>query len=241
MNERQNRLIRAAQSAVPFVASLQDPPLRVTQASKRLEQSLRDAREAWVAQIHAMNLRREPQISLSRAKKILLRQHLGPIIADGLEMFVGFPGIKETLRAPRIKDPPEKLLEAAERVWRFAEAHKQEFIDEGDYSPDFLEQFDLAIQNLDAAARADKGAARARYTQSTREVKDEIARVRRALDVLDARMHEAYLDDREKLKDWRHASRIPARLGRPKKRKPRFKGADSIEGAAQVTPDVTPS
>jgi hypothetical protein len=33
-------------------------------------------------------------------------------------------------------------------------------------------------------------------------------------------MTEAYLDDHETLQSWRRASRVPAKLGRPKKRKP---------------------
>lgn len=230
MNDRQDRLIRAAKSGILFTLNLENPPLRVTEAAKRLQETMREARSAIVKQFSAMKLRGAPHISLKLAKKILLRQHLGPIVADGLEVFAGLPGIKETLRPPRIKDTPEKLIEAAERVARFAETHKQEFIDNRDYSPDFLEQFDVAMRDLESAARADQGAARARYTQATLELKDAIARVRRALDVLDARMHEAYFADRHKLELWRRASRRPAKLGRPKKRKAPVKRTDHLEG-----------
>lgn len=67
-------------------------------------------------QIVAKNNRRAPHLSLNRAKTILLRKHLDPIAADGVEMFAGLPGIEESLRLPRIKDVPEKHLAAAERV-----------------------------------------------------------------------------------------------------------------------------
>lgn len=230
MNQRQNRLISAADAGIIHVVSLKDPPPRVTAAAKRLTEVVKEAKAAEQQQRKANYQRRAPQYSLNGAKRILFLKHLGPVVADGLEMFAGFPGIEETLRAPRVKDKPQKILEAAGRVRGFAEAHEQEFIDDRNYSPDFLEQFDLAMQNLEAAARADQGVARAKYSQATREMQDEIARVRRALGALDARMREAYLDDPKKLKLWRHASRMPAKRGRPKKRKPRGKRSDPGEG-----------
>jgi hypothetical protein len=220
MNERQYRVIRGGESAVIFARQLKSSPLRVTEAANRLEATLHDAKDADAKQLSAKKLRRAPHISLNRAKKILVRKHLDPIVADGLEMFAGLPGIKESLRLPRIKDAPAKHLQAAERVRRVAEEHEQEFIRDRNYSPDFLEQLDWAAQNLEAAARVEPGAARAQYTRATQHVKEEIARVRRALDVLDSRMTEAYLDDHETLQSWRRASRVPAKLGRPKKRKP---------------------
>lgn len=232
MNDKQDRLIRAAESGIIFFVNLENPPLRVAEAAKRLQETLREARAAILKQFSAMKLRGAPHISLKLAKEILLRQHLGPIVADGLEVFAGFPGVKETLRPPRIKDKPEKFLEAAERVARFAETHKQEFIENRNYSPDFLEQLELAVRDLESAASADPGTGRARYSQATHEVKEAITRVRRALRALDSRVHEAYFGDRATLDLWRRASRRPAKLGRPKKRKPRVKRTDRLEGTA---------
>jgi hypothetical protein len=231
MNQRQYRVIRAGESAVIFARELKNPPLRVTEAANRLEATLDDAKHADVEQLSAKQLRRAPHISMNRAKTILVRKHLDPIVADGLEMFAGLPGIKESLRLPRIKDAPAKHLEAAERVRRVAEEHEKEFIRDRNYGPDFLEKLDLAVQNLEAAARVAPGTARAQYTRATQHVKEEIARVRRALDVLDSRMAEAYLDDDPTLKNWRHASRVPGKIGRPKKRKPRVKRGGRAEAA----------
>lgn len=219
MNERQYRLIRAAKSAIGFVLLLKDLPVRVAEAAKRLEAALRDLGVAELEQLAAKNLRSAPHMSLNRARKVLLRKHLDPIAADGLEMFSGLPGIEESLRLPRIKDVPAKHLEAAERVRRVAAGHEQEFITQRSYSADFLEQFDSAVQNLEAAARVERGAARVTYTRATEDVREAIARVRRALDVLDTRVREAYLDDHLTLKRWRWESRIPAKIGRPRKRK----------------------
>jgi hypothetical protein len=166
-----------------------------------------------------MKSRHAPRGSVNRAKKILLRKHLDPIAADGLEIFVGLPGIEDSLRVPRIKDSPEKHLEAAKRIRRVADEHAEEFITERNYSEDFLEKFDAAVRDLDAAARVERGAARARYTRATEDVKEEIVRVRRAFDVLDTRILEAFLDDRSTLSLWRRSSRVPAKTGRPKKKK----------------------
>ena len=196
MNNRQSRLISAGESAIAFVLQLKHPPSRVTEAAKRLKDALRAARAVELKQLSAKNSRRAPRHSVSRAKTILLRKYLDPIAADGLEMFAGLPGIEESLQVPRIKDAPEQHLEAAKRVRRVAEEHEEEFITERNYDENFLERFDRAVRDLEAAARVERGFARAKYTRATVDVKDEIARVRRVFDVLDTRILEAYLDDR---------------------------------------------
>ena len=95
-------------------------------------------------------------------------------------------------------------------------------------------------------ARVEKGAARAKYTLATEDVKEEIAHVRRAFDVLDTRVLEAYLDDKTTLSHWRGSSRVPAKLGRPRKRKARLKSRydvrsdDSWSGTSPHKEGVTP-
>jgi hypothetical protein len=218
MNTRQRRLIRGAESGIAFVVQLKKPSPRITEASRRLKEAVDSVRAAALDQLLAKEARTGPRRSVTRAKTVLLRQHLDPIAADGLEMFVGVPGVKETLKLPRLKDAPEKHLEAAERVRRVAEEHEEEFINARNYDENFLESFDIAVQNLEAAAKVKRGLARANYTNATEDVKNEIARVRRAFNVLDTRIREAYLDDRSTLRRWRKSSRVPPKQGRPKKR-----------------------
>jgi hypothetical protein len=193
--------------------------LRVTEAADRLQLAVSSVDEAALSQNAARNARAPAGASIKRAKAVLLRKHLHPIAADGLELFAGLPGIEDTLRVPRSKDAPAALLKVAERVRRVAVEHEQEFITQRKYGEDFLEQFDESVQALELALRLDRASARARYTQATREVKACIANVRRALDVLDTTMQAVYLDDKETLARWRHAIRVPARRGRPKKRR----------------------
>jgi hypothetical protein len=233
MNDRQYRVVEAGESGVRFVGGLKEPPLRLTEAADRLHVAVSSVHEASQEQIAAKNARAPAGASIQRAKTVLLRKHLHPIAADGLQLFAGLPGIEDALRVPRSKDTPAALLKAAERVRRVAVEHEQEFITQRKYDEDFLEQFDESVQALDLAVRLDKAAARARYTLTTREVKECIGNVRRALDVLDTTMRAVYLDDKKTLALWRHAIRVPARRGRPKKRKtgsrrartPKFKGS----------------
>jgi DNA-binding FrmR family transcriptional regulator len=226
MDDRDGRVIRAAESAVKFLAELESPSRerklpssRIVKATKRLEQAVEAARAAEGNQNHARVILGAPGSSLRRTKMILLKQHLDPIAADGLEMLTGLPGIKETLRLPRVKDAPAKHLEAAERVRRVAEVHEQEFISQYEYSEDFLEQFDAAVENLKAADGLDRGLARANYSRATAAVKSEIAAVRRALDRLHTRIVAEYLDDKKTIEHWRETSRVPATKGRPTKRR----------------------
>jgi hypothetical protein len=226
MNNRQSRLLAAAEAAVVFVLLLKKAPSRLIEAAKRLKEAVSAARAAAQKQFGAKHYRKIPRYSLTRAKTILLRKHLDPIAADGLEMFAGLPGIEESLQIPRIKDAPEKHLEAAKRVHRVAEEHEQEFINDRNYNENFLEKFQEAVGDLEAAARVERGFGRGKYTRATQDVKDAIKRVQRAFDVLDTRVLEAYLDDRDRLELWRRASRVPAKTGRPKQRKSGVKGRD---------------
>jgi hypothetical protein len=222
MNNRQDRLMEGAKKAIVFALRLEKAPARITEAAKRLKEALLAARAAELKQLGAKNTLQVPRYSVIRAKTILLRKHVDPIAADGLEMFAGLPGVEDSLKLPRIKDAPEKHLEAAKRVRRVAEEHEEEFIAARNYDENFLESFDAAVRDLEAAARVERGFARAKYTQATVDVKEAITRVRRAFDALDTRMLEAYLDDRATLQLWRRASRVPAKTGRPKKRKSRL-------------------
>ena len=220
MNNRQYRLIAAAETAIIFVLQLKNVSARLVRAAERLREALRAVKDAGTKQRGAQTSRTVPRYSVTRAKTILVRKHLHPVAADALEMFAGLPGIEDTLRMPRIKDAPEKHLKAAERVRRLAEEHEEEFIKERDYSENFLEKFDNAVRDLEAASRVERTSARAKYSRATEDVRDEITRLRRAFDALDTRVAEAYLEDRDTLKQWRRASRVRPKTGRPKKRKP---------------------
>jgi len=177
MKNRQFRLIDAAESGVGFARNLKRPPPRVNEAAKRLEEAVESARVAGQDQIRAKAFRKTPRYSVTRAKTILLRKHLGPIAADGIEMLAGLPGIRESLKLPRIKDAPEKHLEATKRVRRVAEDHEKEFIDERNYDENFLNSFDGAVRDVEGAAGVDKGVGRAKYTRATADVKEEMARL----------------------------------------------------------------
>jgi hypothetical protein len=225
MNNRQERVIAAARKSVGWVRDLKNAPVRVTEAAERLEVALDEASDARQAQIDARNYRKAPILSITAAKTILVKKHLHPIATDGLELFAGLPGIEETLRIPRIKDGPDAHLKAADRVRRVAEEHEQEFINARNYRENFLELFDEAVGDLQAAARVDRGLARAEYSRATMDVKNELTRVRRAFDALDARIIEAYLEDSTLLETWRQVSRVKAKTGRPRKRKSQARGA----------------
>jgi hypothetical protein len=221
MNDRQYRVVEAGESGIRFVGNLKEPPLRVTQAAKRLQLAVSSVDMASQNQLAAKNAQRPAAISPKHAKTVLLRKHLRPLAADGLEIFAGLPGMEDTLRVPRSKDTPAALLKAAERTRRVAVEHEDEYIAQRGYSDDFVEQFDRAVHVLRTAAEADQALMRRRYSNATAEVKERIANVRRALDVLDTTMHAVYLEDRRTLSLWRAAIRVPARRGRPKKRRNR--------------------
>jgi hypothetical protein len=240
MNNRQDRLCRAAESSVACARRLRSAHPRVAAAADRLEAAVRVARAASVKQQSAKAARGLPQNSTERAKKILFHKHLVPIAADTVGLLAGtddFESIEADLELPRLKDPPEDLLRAAQRVRRVVSRYEQHYIDRRDYAPDFVEQFDKAASDLRQAAAGDRGAAgRAHYTAATREVQEAVDEVQRCFDSLDARMMETCFDDEALLRDWRKSSRIPGKVGRPKKRKGRQKPSDDA-GSDETSPE----
>jgi hypothetical protein len=199
---------------------------RVIAAAERLEAAVTAARAAASKQQSARVARGLPQNSAERARKILFHKHLVPIATDGLELLAGTEGIEAELQLPRLKAPPEEHVRAARRVRAVAEGCERMYIESRDYEPNFLEQFDLAVGDLERAMTAGTGVARADYSTTTLEVKEAVEEVRRRFDSLHARMNEALFDDRALLREWRKCSRIPAKIGRPKKRKGKEKPSD---------------
>lgn len=219
MNNRQQRVIDAAESSALWARGLENAPLRVTKAAERLQEAVDEAGAASAAQLNARNARRAPRCNVTLAKTILIKKHLQPIATDGIVLLAGLPGIKETLRIPRIKDGPDAHLKAAERLRRVAEEHEQEFIRERHYRENFLERFDKAVDDLRAAAQVDRGSARAKYSRTTKEVENELTHLRAEFNALESTIIEAYMEDRTVLETWRQVSRIKAKTGRPRRRR----------------------
>jgi len=199
---------------------------RVMAAADRLDAAVQAARTASAKQHSARAARGMPHKSVDRAKKLLFHKHLVPIATDGLALLAGKTGIEAELEVPRLKAPPEDHLRAAKRVRSVATLYERMYIDSRDYEPDFLDRFDMAVADLSQAVSGGKGVGRADYTVATRQVTEAVAEVQRCFDSLDARMNEACFDDRALLREWRKGSRIPGKIGRPKKRKGKEKPRD---------------
>ena len=167
---------------------------------------------------------------MDRAKQILVHKHLVPIATDGLVLLAGRENIAADLELPRFKAPAEDHLRAATRVRGVVTPYEAIFVESRNYAPDFLEHFDRAVRDLSYAAGAGKDAGRAEYTTATRSVKKAVEEVQRCFDSLDARTNETCFDDRARLREWRKGSRIPGKIGRPKKRKRQAKPSDDPPG-----------
>jgi hypothetical protein len=237
MDSRQDRVCRAAESSVACARKLKPAQQRVIAAADRLEAAVTAARTASSKQQSTRVARGLPHNSAERARKILFHKHLVPIATDGLELLAGTEGVEAELQLPRLKAPPEEHVQAATRVRAVAARCERMYIDSRDYEPDFLEQFDRAVGDLERATSAGTGVARADYSAATLDVKDAVEEVRRRFDSLNARMNEALFDDRALLREWRKSSRIPGKIGRPKKRKGKQKPSD--DAGSEETPAET--
>lgn len=229
MNNRQERLCRAAESGVTSARQLKPDQPRVTAAAQRLEAAVEAALTASGKQLAARDSRAMPENAAKRAKTLLFQKHLVPIATDGLELLAGVEdveAVRTALKLPWLKAPAADHLLAAQRVRDVASRYERMFVGSRDYEPDFLVQLDRAVSDLHRAASEGNAAARADYSAATREVKEAVDEVQRCFDALDARVKEACFGDRAALREWRKRSRIPAKVGRPKKRKGKQKPTD---------------
>jgi hypothetical protein len=216
VNTRQVRLMRAINDSV---AALQDPrfhtatikPLRAD-----LERLARTLRGQMSTQLSAGISVSADGWSISQLKSELRRKHLLPIARRAKLLLKGYPGIEESLRVPHARADAAKHVDATKRIVKALRPHAAEFHAAG-FRKTFLGDCEQVARAL-AARNANPDTARSRRAIATRSIPETIRDAREIIAVIDAHVNAELGDNRPLMAKWRMSKRVPARMGRPRKR-----------------------
>ncbi len=141
----------------------------------------------------------------------LEHEHLRPIGRLARTLLADVPGVERTLRMPRPRTHPERLLAAAGAMAELAEAHAQRFTDAG-LPAAFLTELRAAAEALRASIGT-RATSRQRGVGATAAVKPELAAGMRAVAQLDAMVTLLFKRDPQLVAEWRAASRVEVKRG----------------------------
>jgi hypothetical protein len=218
MNNRQLRVVSSIDGAIVFLMNVLNASPRIRVLYKQLLDAREAVDKAWVYQAGAAKSRAGPGKTVKAAKAHLRIKHLKPLADSGPDLLDGMPGIKESLRMPIRDASVEEHLEAVKRFTNAVRPHAKAFYKAG-FDRAFLKQLDQAAVALKVAA-SDPQSARRALSQSTKQVARHLQLCRHLIKQLDSAIVAEYHDRPLDIKLWRGSKRIPARIGRPPKKRP---------------------
>ena len=145
------------------------------------------------------------------SRRSLREDHLAPIAKIARALLKDAPGIERALKMPNPQIATLRLVGEATGMRTSVTPYAQVFIDNG-RPADFLAQLDAAIEGLRGTVM---GKARnvGRHVGAKAGMGQELARGRRAVDLLDAMVTSAFKGDADLLAKWRVAKRVQATPG----------------------------
>jgi hypothetical protein len=212
---------RSIENAVAHVSRIQPRSPRLSRRLEDLQKVQAEVTELWHTQYntHSTDGRES-----KRLRTNLRLHHLNPISADGKVYLRGIPGIKTDLRLPAIRISDKKLIDTAKRIVNVAGIYKEAFIESG-YRPDFIERAEEAITAVEANAASPRKAINKR-SRATASLPDALLNGREIIKAIGRIMADEYAGDKAKLQLWKDVERLPGKVGRPKKHRPRRQPPD---------------
>jgi hypothetical protein len=144
----------------------------------------------------------------------LRTKYLKPISADAEVLLEGTPGLKDSFRIPHKRDSDEKLLVAAERIFKNASTYRNDFVDRRGYAPDFIACGKAAADALKARLK-EGNTVMNRRSRATASLPKAIAKGRKIMDAIDKTVVAELGDDQSSLEMWKASYRVPKKIGRP--------------------------
>ena len=170
-------------------------------------------------------------------RKVLVEHHMRPIAKTARALSPDVPAISE-LQMPKHELGSQRLVNAARAMRDAAAPHGDVFIQHGQ-APDFLDELGNAAKALEDAVVARKEANR-RLVGATEGVQAAVQLGRRAVQLIDAVVRPALLDNPTLLAEWKNAKRVGKKTGRPRASKPKqdgsTAGASTTAGGTSSSP-----
>jgi len=182
-----------------------------------LDRAVKTIAELYAAQDNAALELRGDGLSVAALKVQLRKKHLLPISRRAKLLLRGYPGIEESVRIPHKRGSVQMHVDATKRMTKALRPHAREFIAVG-FGKSFLVDCERAARLL-KERDANPDTARSRRSRATRSLPDALRDGRAIIASIDAHVNAELGDDSSILAVWRGAKRVPARMGRPPKRR----------------------
>lgn len=156
-------------------------------------------------------------------RQALVRDHMAPIARIARAELPATPGM-DALRMPKHNWSAERLAAAAHGMAQAAAPFAADFVTaglRGDFIARLTAAADAMVQSL-----SDRAQTRGRLTGATKGLATSLASARKLVDVIDALVRSALLDDPALLASWKHVKRVRRVASRA--------GADVETGAPAV-------
>jgi hypothetical protein len=146
-----------------------------------------------------------------------LRRKLLRVSRNGALVLEGMPGVEDDLRVPHANAKTADLIDAATRIAKNARPHAATLVRAG-LPKNFIKQIEISAGAL-ATRTASTDTVISRRSRATRSLPDALRHGRRVIMAIDASVKSELAGNRSALRHWDDAKRIPARMGRPKKKR----------------------
>lgn len=216
MNNRQHRVLHSLEGAVQWLAARKHQGKRIESLRRELAEAFANLNDLVRRQAGESGLVSLESGSVRRARQELRVKHLAPIVHRGRLLLKGLPGIEESLRMPHVRASNAEWMAASKKILKAVRPHAKAFRDAG-FDKDFVAQAERTAKRLSATS-ATTDTALSRRAHITHSIPAALRQGRDIVRAID-RILAAEEPDASTLISWRAAIRVPARLGRPRKRR----------------------
>ncbi len=166
---------------------------------------------------------------LRRKRDLLREDYLLPLGRAGRKVLKFAPGAEHAFEVPPKRSTAQEVVASARAMAKASRTRWRLFMDIG-FPKDGVAKMMAAAKELDQMASRGTWARKER-TGRLRDLERELRSARAIMDVMDAMITSLGRTDRDLLFQWRHAKRIPKKLGRPRKT---VKKTAAPEGSAEA-------
>lgn len=215
MNDKQRRILQSFRRVQDFLTAhpIAGASAGATRARQALDDAVQRIERHATDQYTARSTGTSDSRRAERLRRALRTTHLRPLAHMARAIVDEHPEVAELTTLPPTSADSEALVAAATSMTELATRHEALLVDSG-LPGDFLAGLRAATETL-RQATDDRGEAARRRTGASAALQDAIDRGRRAVQLLDTVVETTVRSDPQLLAEWRLASRVTSRQGRP--------------------------
>ena len=227
MNSRQQRSFSRLQNVKLYLTmerSLDDMPRLYSASLNRLESSIKRVDELASRQALSSPMYKRDGRQVAELRRVLRRQYMIPLVRTARRELLGAPGAERALVVPHASRSHGEVVAAAERLLKYVRPH-QKLLTSAGFDRSFFAELRERVRELKHMTTT-TAEFRTAHARATRELRLELQRANETVRIIDGLLL-ARADRNDHLAArWKHATRLPKRIGRPKANKPRLSPVD---------------